>query len=191
MFEPDPPGQQPMMMMTTACTGCTWKASDKAKAEKGMMPNWQRKPMMMPQGLLRWANSFVAFTVQPMANMIRASMTVSTVLNARPSTALKLLGGMRQSVPEQTVARGSQPAGTAVVMVEYVSGEEEVKQGVPIEETLQFLSFLRDYSSFSPPLISKTGKMTVRGAQLSSFNVSSCQIKVGGKIVWKKKKIKN
>lgn len=164
MFEPDPPGQQPMMMMTTACTGCTWKAMAKAKAEKGMMPNWQRKPMKMPQGLLRWLHSFSASTVQPMANMTRASMTVSTVLNTRPSTALKLLGGMRQSVPEQTVARGSQPAGTAVVMVAYVAGEEEVKEGVLMEETLQFLSFLRYYYSFSPPRISKTGKMTVRGS---------------------------
>lgn len=147
-----------MMMMTTACTGCTWKASDKAKAEKGMMPNWQRKPMTMPQGLLRWPHSFVISTVQPMANMTRASMTVSTVLNTRPSISLKLLGGTRQSVPEQTVARGSQPAGTAVVMVAYVSGKEEVKQEIQIEETLQFLSFLKDYSSFSPPLLSKAGK---------------------------------
>lgn len=93
-----------MMMMTMACTGSTLKASDKAKAVKGMMPNWQRKPMMMPQGFLMWPHNFRASTVQPMENMTMASITVSTVLNTTPSVALKSLVGARQFAPEQIVA---------------------------------------------------------------------------------------
>lgn len=132
MLEPVPPGQQPIMMMTIACTGSTWKANDKAKAVKGMMPNWQRKPMKMPHGLLRWPNSFLASTVQPMANMTIASITVSTVLNTRLKIALKLLGGARQFVPEQTVERESQTAGIVVVaIVDVVMGEEEDNRWIP------------------------------------------------------------
>lgn len=117
------------MMMTTACTGSTPKASDKAKAVKGMMPNWQRKPMMMPQGFLIWPHSFSASTVQPIENMTMASITVSTVLNTRPSIALKSPGGTRQFEPEQIVATVSQALGTAVialnmVIVDNVLGEE-------------------------------------------------------------------
>lgn len=120
MLEPVPPGQQPMMMMTIACTGSTWKTSAKAKAVKGMMPNWQRKPIMMPQGLLMCPHSFMASTVQPMANITRASMTVSTVLITWLSVALKLLGGTRQFAPEQTVVREPHSMGSAVViMVDY------------------------------------------------------------------------
>lgn len=136
MLEPVPPGQQPIMMMTIACTGSTRKASAKAKAVKGMMPNWQRKPMKMPQGLLMWPHSFLASTVHPMANMTIASIVVSTVLSTRLSVALKLLAGTRQFVPEQTVARESQPVGTVIiVMVRNVMGEEEDKRGLPIWKT--------------------------------------------------------
>lgn len=103
------------MMMTTACTGSTLKASDKAKAVKGMMPNWQRKPMTMPQGLLRWPKSLSESTVQPMENMTKASMTVSTVLNTRLRIALKSLSGARQFGPEQIAAVDSQVIGTAEV----------------------------------------------------------------------------
>ncbi|MED6275878.1 hypothetical protein CHARACLAT_031134, partial [Characodon lateralis] len=128
MFELDPPGQQPIMMMTMACTGSTPKAKDSAKAVKGMMPNWQRKPMTMPQGFLMWLHSFSASTVQPMANMTKASITVSTVLNTRLRTALKLLGGMRQFAPEQTVARESQDISTTDVFIvnNKMEGEDSI-----------------------------------------------------------------
>lgn len=129
MFEPVPPGQQPIMMMTIACTGSTWKAIAKAKAVKGMIPNWHRKPMKMPQGLLMWPHSLLASTVQPMENMTIASIMVSTMLNTVPRVSLKLLGGIRQSVPEQIVARPSQLKGTAVVvMVGGKMGEESEKR---------------------------------------------------------------
>lgn len=130
MLEFEPPGQQPMMMMTTACTAWTPKASDKAKAVKGIMPNWQRKPMIMPHGFLMWPHSFAASTLQPMANMTIASMMVSTVLITTPRMALKLLGGTRQSVPEQAVAALSQIAGSMVVgfSVDIVVAEEEYQQ---------------------------------------------------------------
>lgn len=79
------------------------KAADKAKAVKGMMPNWQRKPIAMPQGLFRCPQSFWTSTAHPMVNIIKASMKVSTMLNARLSFALKSLG-TRQLAPEQIVA---------------------------------------------------------------------------------------
>lgn len=107
MLEPVPPGQQPIIMMTTAWTGMTWKAKDKANAVKGMMPNWQRNPTKMPQGFLMWPHSFMISTVQPMANMTIASIMVSVVLIATPRISLKLFGGTRQLLPEHTVARGS------------------------------------------------------------------------------------
>lgn len=115
MLEPEPPGQQPIMMMTTACTGSTPNASDKAKAVKGIMPNWHRKPMTIPQGLLMWPHSLWESTVQPMENMTIASIMVSTVLNTKLSIALKSLAGTRQLEPEQTVAKESQAGGTMVV----------------------------------------------------------------------------
>lgn len=115
MLEPVPPGQQPIIMMTIACTGITWKANDRANAVKGMMPNWQRNPMMMPQGLLTWPHSFSASTVQPMENMTMASMMVSVVLIARLRIWLKLSGGTRQFAPEHTVARESHLMCTADV----------------------------------------------------------------------------
>lgn len=115
MLEPVPPGQQPIIMMTTACTGMTWKANAKANAAKGMMPNWQRNPMKMPQGLLMWPHSFMASTVQPMENMTIASIMVSVVLIARLRMWLKLSGGTRQSGPEHTVARESHWMSTADV----------------------------------------------------------------------------
>lgn len=123
MLEPVPPGQQPIMMMTTACTGMTWKAKAKANAVKGMMPNWQRKPMKMPQGLLTCPHSLAASTVQPMENMTMASMMVRVVLMARLRTWLKLSGGTRQSGPEQTVASASHSRSTAEVAM-------AVRQGV-------------------------------------------------------------
>lgn len=128
-----------MMMMTTACTGSTPKASDKAKAVKGMMPNWQRKPMTMPQGRLMWPHSFSASTVQPMENMTMASITVSTTLNAKLSMSLKLLGGTRQFVPEHNVERGSHPVGTAegamnMDIVDVVMGTEEKRKWFPKEK---------------------------------------------------------
>lgn len=115
MLEPVPPGQQPIIMMTTAWTGMTWKAKDKANAVKGMMPNWQRNPTKMPQGFLMWPHSFMISTVQPMANMTIANIMVSVVLIATPRISLKLFGGTRQLLPEHTVATGSHPLGTANV----------------------------------------------------------------------------
>lgn len=99
-----PPGQQPMIKMTTACMGSTWKASEKANAVKGMMPNWQRKPMKIPHGRRMCAQSLWTSTVQPMANMTMASITVRTVLRTVLRIILKLLSGTRHDVPEHTVA---------------------------------------------------------------------------------------
>lgn len=118
MLEPEPPGQQPIMIMTTACTGSTLKARDKANAVNGMMPNWQRKPMAMPQGFLMWAHSFDNSTVQPIENMTIASIMVSTVLNTKLSVALKSLGGTRQLLPEQTVAAESHSTSRVVVAMD-------------------------------------------------------------------------
>lgn len=138
MLEPVPPGQQPIMIMTTACTGSTPKASDRAKAVKGMIPNWHRKPMRMPQGFLMWPHSFLTSTVQPMENMTIASITVSTVLSTRPSVSLKLLGGTRQFGPEHTVERGEQAAGTVVAfnmdILDNATVEEEDNRWLPIRK---------------------------------------------------------
>ena len=126
------------MMMTIACTGRTLKASDKAKAVKGMMPNWQRKPIAMPQGRLMWPHNLLESTVQPMENMTIPSITVSTMLNTRPSTSLKLLGGIRQLLPEQTVAKESQAGGkvTALSMfiVDSVTEENAEDRWLQIKE---------------------------------------------------------
>lgn len=142
MLELEPPGQQPMMMMTTACTAWTLKASDKAKAVKGIIPNWQRKPMIMPHGFLMWPHNFTAPTVQPMANMTMASKMVSTVLITTPRMALKLLGGTRQSVPEQAVAALSQIAGSMVVGFSVDIAEEEYQQILKLAHTLGLLRVL-------------------------------------------------
>lgn len=99
-----PPGQQPMIRMTTACTGSTWKASEKANAVKGMIPNWQRKPMKIPHGRRTCAQSLCTSTVQPMENITMASMTVSTILRTVLRIMLKSLSGTRHDVPEHTVA---------------------------------------------------------------------------------------
>lgn len=99
-----PPGQQPMIKMTTACIGSTLKASEKANAVKGMIPNWQRKPMKIPHGRRICAQSLCTSTVQPMENMTMANMAVSTELKTVLSNKLKSLSGTRQDVPEHTVA---------------------------------------------------------------------------------------
>lgn len=93
-----------MIKMTTACMGSTWKASEKANAVKGMMPNWQRKPMKIPHGRRMCAQSLCTSTVQPMENMTIASMTVSTVLRTVLRIMLKLLSGTRHDVSEHTAA---------------------------------------------------------------------------------------
>lgn len=134
MLEPVPPGQQPIMMMTTACTGMTWKAKAKANAVKGMMPNWQRKPMKMPQGLLMWPHSLAASTVQPMENMTIASIMVRVVLIARLRIWLKLSGGTRQFGPEQTVARASHPRGTADVAMAVRQGPSHSSHFSTVQE---------------------------------------------------------
>lgn len=109
--------------------------------------------MKMPHGLLMWPHSFKASTVQPMENMIIASMMVSTVLSTTPRTALKLLGGTKQpsrSAPEQIVATASQPSGTAyVAIVVNAMGEEEDNQRRAEESFLRVHKIPQDDSSFS------------------------------------------
>lgn len=150
------------MMMTTACTGSTPKASDKAKAVKGMMPNWQRKPMTMPQGFLMWPNSLLASTVQPMENMTIASMMVSTVLNTRLSIALKSLGGARQFAPEQTVATESQVVGTTVVALKMDIVESVISE---VSSELVILRF-HEATPVSPSPISRKTMMTEQSCSL-------------------------
>lgn len=99
-----------MIKMTTAWMGCTLKASERANAVKGMMPNWQRKPMKIPHGRQMCAQSLCMSTVQPMANMTIASMTVSTMLRTVLRIILKLLSGTRHDSPEHTVAMALQVA---------------------------------------------------------------------------------
>lgn len=105
-----------MIKMTTAWIGSTWKASERANAAKGMMPNWQRKPMKIPHGRRICAQSLCTSTVQPMENMTMASMTVSTMLRTVLRITLKLLSGTRQDVPEHTVALTLQVTGCADMM---------------------------------------------------------------------------
>lgn len=93
-----------MIKMTTACMGSTWKTRAKMNAVKGMMPNWQRKPMKIPHGRRMCAQSLCTSTVQPMANMTMANITVSTTLRTVLRIMLKLLSGTRHDVPEHTVA---------------------------------------------------------------------------------------
>ena len=140
MFELEPPGQQPIMMTAMACTGSTPKASDRAKAVKGMMPNWQMNPMMMPQGLLMWPHSLLASTVQPMANMTRASITVTDMLITKLRVELKLLGGTMQFAPEQTAAAGSQVERTMAVALraDIVDKAMEEKNGGKFLQDLSF-----------------------------------------------------
>lgn len=109
--------------------------------------------MKMPHGLLMWPHSFKASTVQPMENMIIASMMVSTVLSTKPRTALKSLSGTKQpsrSAPEQIVATASQPSGTAyVAIVINTTGEEEDNQRRVEERFLRVQKIPQDDSSFS------------------------------------------
>lgn len=158
MLEPEPPGQQPITMTAIACSGITPKARDRIKPVKGMMPNWQRKPMKMPQGRLRWLNSFLESTVQPMENMTIASITVSPMLNTTFSISFRLLGGTRQLAPEQTVALESQTRGPTVVgsdadMADVVMGEGVKNQWLPLwEKKRRFpLRFHKTSPAYPPP----------------------------------------
>lgn len=99
-----PPGQQPIIKITTAWVGCTWKASERANAVKGIIPNWHRKPIKMPHGRQMCAQSLCTSTVHPMENMTMASMTVSTVLKTVLRMMLKSFSGTRHDVLEHTVA---------------------------------------------------------------------------------------
>ncbi len=109
--------------------------------------------MMMPQGVLMWPHSFMRSTVQPMENMTIATITVSTALNTTLRTALKLLAGTRQFVPEQVVARGSHTSGTAVVTADIVIGEEKILSGSQSERGQQE-SFLRALNALIPEVYS-------------------------------------
>ncbi|KAJ6661751.1 hypothetical protein lerEdw1_013273 [Lerista edwardsae] len=51
ILEAIPPGQHAMMITTTACIESTLKASDSRKPRRGIIPNWQRKPTIMPHGM--------------------------------------------------------------------------------------------------------------------------------------------
>lgn len=112
-----------MMIMTTAWMGSTLNARASAKAVKGMMPNWHKNPMKMPQGLRMCPHSCLTSTVQPIANMTMASMTVSTVLITNPRISLKLLGGTRQDMPEQMVALTGQMGCGVHMLIKGTSNE--------------------------------------------------------------------
>lgn len=117
------------MMMTTAWIGSTLKINESAKAVKGMMPNWHRKPMKMPQGLRMCNQSFLASTVQPIENMTKASMMVSVVLITTLRMSLNGSWGTRQDVPVQMVAFMGQ-VGSGAHMLTKVSLNEVVKKKV-------------------------------------------------------------
>jgi len=95
-------------MITIAWTGSTLKISESAKAVKGMIPNWHRKPIKMPHGLRMCTQSFLASTVQPIENMTKASRMVSVVLITTLRMSLNGSRGTRQDVPEQMVAFSGQ-----------------------------------------------------------------------------------
>lgn len=107
-FEAVPPGQHPMISTTTAWIGRMLKAKDSKKAVRGIIPNWQRKPTTIPQGLFMWPKKFLSSTLQPMENITRASIIVRTVLKTTLKVWLKLSSGNTQDVPSQTVAFAGQ-----------------------------------------------------------------------------------
>ena len=104
ILEAVPPGQHPMISTTTAWTGSTSKTRDSKKAVRGIIPNWQRKPTRIPQGLFMWYQNFLSSTLQPMENITKATMIVRTILKTKLKVALKLLSGNTQDVPSQIVA---------------------------------------------------------------------------------------
>ena len=108
MLEEVPPGQHPMMRTTTAWMGMISKATERMNPVRGMIPNWQRKPMQMPHGRFMCPRNFLSSTLHPMENITRANRTVRTTLRTALRTALKLLSGTRQDVPLQTVALAKQ-----------------------------------------------------------------------------------
>lgn len=109
MLEAVPPGQQPMMSTTTAWIGMMPKANDSTNPVRGMIPNWQRKPMKMPHGRLMCPRNFLISTLHPMENMTKANRMVSTMLKTVLRMALKLLSGATHESPSQTVALAEQP----------------------------------------------------------------------------------
>ncbi len=117
-----------MMMMTIAWTGSTLKINESAKAVKGMMPNWHKKPMKMPQGLRMCIQSCLASTLQPIENMTKASMTVSVVLITTLRMSLNGSRGTRQDVPMQMVAFTGQTGSGCSHMLTKVSLNEVVKK---------------------------------------------------------------
>lgn len=108
ILEAVPPGQHPMISTTTAWIGSTLKASDSKKAVRGIIPNWQRKPTKIPQGLFMWFQNFLISTLQPMENITKASMIVRTVLKVTLKERLKSSSGNTQDVPLQIVAFAGQ-----------------------------------------------------------------------------------
>lgn len=108
MLEAVPPGQHPIMITATACIGSTSNASASTKPVRGIIPNWQRKPTRMPQGLLMCPKNFGSSTLQPMENITSASMIVRTVLKIRLRVLLESSAGSTQEVPWQTVAAAEQ-----------------------------------------------------------------------------------
>ena len=108
MLEEVPPGQHPIMITTTAWTGRMSKATDRMNPVRGMIPNWQRKPIHMPHGRFTCPRNFLISTLHPMENITRARREVSTVLRTVLRMALKLLSGATQDEPLQTVALAKQ-----------------------------------------------------------------------------------
>lgn len=107
-FEAVPPGQHPMIITTTAWIGRTLKAKESKKAVRGIIPNWQRKPTNIPQGLFKCPKKFLSSTLQPMENITKASMIVRTVLKTTLKVWLKVSSGNTQDVPSQIVAFAGQ-----------------------------------------------------------------------------------
>lgn len=108
IFEVVPPGQHPMIITTTAWIGRMLKAKESKKAVRGIIPNWQRKPTNIPQGLLKWPKKFLISTLQPMENITIASRIVRIVLKTTLKVWLKFSSGNTQDVPSQIVAFAAQ-----------------------------------------------------------------------------------
>lgn len=117
ILEAVPPGQHPMIITTTAWIGSTLKARDSKKAVRGIIPNWQRKPTKIPQGLFMWPQNFWSSTLQPMENITKASRIVRTVLKTTLKVSLKVFSDSTQDVPSQIVAFAGQAVEFSVSLV--------------------------------------------------------------------------
>lgn len=80
MLEMVPPGQHPMMRTAIAWMGFREKLMARREAIRGMSPNWQSSPTVMPQGLLMCDHSFRISTEHPKENMSRPIITADATV---------------------------------------------------------------------------------------------------------------